>query len=181
MTPCTAVLPAYREPRTGSVLRARRGRTEQRRDGTDRPLSRPCEVGRRGRAGRPEWGTLYASGGVRQPSASEPSRNTRPVRCPVMGRHAGHQRRDGEQTKQSVSARAAGIATPATPPLLKSVDGDPFGGPVGIFTRLDQHVCYTMDGMASSVDTFNPKVTRSRLARPTNPEAFLLSSHPPIA
>jgi hypothetical protein len=127
MTPCTAVLPAYREPRTGSVLRARRGRTEQRRDGTDRPLSRPCEVGRRGRAGRPEWGTLYASGGVRQPSASEPSRNTRPVRCPVMGRHAGHQRRDGEQTKQSVSARAAGIATPATPPLLKTAaaDGQP--------------------------------------------------------
>lgn len=44
----------------------------------------------------------------------------------------------------------------ATPPLLKSVDGTRFGGPTGIFTRRDQHVCYSMDHMASSVETFNP-------------------------
>src|SRR5664279_3096983 len=68
---------------------------------------------------------------------------------------------------QSVLPGAAGIETPATPPPLKSVDSARFGGPTGILTGLDQHVCYSMDHMASSVDTFNPKVARSRLARPT--------------
>ena len=55
----------------------------------------------------------------------------------------------------------------ATPSLHKSADTGILGGPTGSSRRHDQPVCYSMDSICRSGATFNPKVARSRLARPT--------------
>jgi hypothetical protein len=57
-----------------------------------------------------------------------------------------------------------GLQHPATPPLLKSVDEAQPGGPNGISPGLDLHVCYSLDRIASSVDTFRPKSRLSKSA-----------------
>jgi hypothetical protein len=58
----------------------------------------------------------------------------------------------------------------ATPVLHKSADKGVSGGPAGISPRPDQPVCYSMDAICRSGATFNSKVARSRLARPTRSE-----------
>ena len=65
-------------------------------------------------------------------------------------------------------------ASLATPSLHKSADKGASGGLTGISPRPDQPVCYSMDTICSSGATSNPKVARSRLARPTRSEALVM-------
>jgi hypothetical protein len=64
------------------------------------------------------------------------------------------------------------IGTFAIPSLYRSADDGVSGGPTGISTRPDQRVRYAMDSIFRSVATFDPKVARSRLARPTTNSQF---------
>jgi hypothetical protein len=85
------------------------------------------------------------------------------VRCPVLAtaRPSLIRRRPRVEVNwvsDAGASRRTRTDSFATPPLLKSVDEARFSGPDGIFTGFDQHVCYSTDRMASSVDTFKPQV-----------------------
>ena len=85
---------------------------------------------------------------------------------------APNTRRTGVMNVRLAKTRICGTSDlrwhpPATPSLHKSADTGASDGLTGISPGPEQPVCYSMDTICRSGATFNPKVARSRLARPT--------------